>query len=127
MEYADTQNNLGNTYRVIAIVKDKYRNCNLALTAYREALKVYTLDKLPEDYINTHINIGIIYSILAEVKDKAVNYEKAIQVYKETLKISTIEKYPKDKYLPSYLIYAKNGDNWDNGYNWVRTPIKWSV
>jgi predicted TPR repeat methyltransferase len=45
-----TQNNLGTAYRTLAEVKEKAENCQKAITAYKEALKVYTEDKFPDPH-----------------------------------------------------------------------------
>lgn len=50
MDYAVTQNNLGNAYRTLAEVEDKAENCKISIVTFEEALKVYTKDELPEPY-----------------------------------------------------------------------------
>ena len=47
MDYAMTQSNLGNAYRTLAEVEDKAENCQKAIKACEEALKVSTLDSSP--------------------------------------------------------------------------------
>jgi len=42
VRYAKTQNNLGTAYGTLAEVQDKVENCNKAIQAFQEALKVYT-------------------------------------------------------------------------------------
>jgi tetratricopeptide (TPR) repeat protein len=42
MQYATTQNNLGNAYSTLAEVEAKAENCKKAIEAYEEALKVTT-------------------------------------------------------------------------------------
>jgi len=48
MQYAMTQNNLGNAYRTLAEVEEKAKNCRAAIDAYEEALKISFLHKLTE-------------------------------------------------------------------------------
>ena len=47
MDYAMTQNNLGNAYRTLAEVEDRAENCRKAIAAYGEALSVLTEDLMP--------------------------------------------------------------------------------
>ena len=47
IDYAGTQNNLGNAYQTLAEVKDKAENCQKAITAYEEAFKVYKEGEFP--------------------------------------------------------------------------------
>jgi len=57
MEYGMTQNNLGNAYSSLAEVEDKAGNCKRAVTAYREALSVYTEEQFPE------IHKGVVHNL----------------------------------------------------------------
>ena len=50
LDYAATQNNLGNVYSALAEVKDKEENLTKAVRAYEEALKVYTLGRYPSQF-----------------------------------------------------------------------------
>ncbi|MGC1120269.1 MAG: tetratricopeptide repeat protein [Candidatus Methanofastidiosia archaeon] len=42
MDYATTQNNLGNAYETLGEVEDKSQNCKKAIAAYKEALRIFT-------------------------------------------------------------------------------------
>lgn len=48
MDYAMTQNNIGNAYRTLAEVEEKALNCKKAIEAYQEALKIFTENSYPE-------------------------------------------------------------------------------
>ena len=48
-DYAMTQNNLGNAYGNLADVRDSEDNLKGAIRAYEEALKVRTVEKLPQE------------------------------------------------------------------------------
>jgi len=48
IDYAGTQNNLGNAYQTLAEVKDKAENCQKAITADEEAFKVYKEGEFPD-------------------------------------------------------------------------------
>ncbi|OYT41998.1 MAG: hypothetical protein B6U86_01340, partial [Candidatus Altiarchaeales archaeon ex4484_43] len=67
VNYATTQNNLGNAYRTLAEVRNKEENLTKAIRAYEEALKIYTVEKYPVNYATTQNNLGNAYSRLAEV------------------------------------------------------------
>ncbi|MHC2994065.1 MAG: hypothetical protein IBV53_00960 [Candidatus Atribacteria bacterium] len=56
-----TKYNLGFAYHTLAEVQDKAKNCNLAIQACQEALKVYTKKEFPEMYrmIKENINKDI--------------------------------------------------------------------
>ena len=109
MEYATTQNNLGNAYSTLAGVEAKAENCRRAIQAYEEALKVYTLGRFPMDYAGTQNNLGSAYGILAEVEAKAENCKKAIQAYEEALKVRTLGRFP--------MQYANTQNSLGNAYS----------
>ncbi|TAK60247.1 MAG: tetratricopeptide repeat protein, partial [Bacteroidetes bacterium] len=50
MDYAMTQNNLGNAYSTLAEVEEKSANCKHAIRAYESALKVFSKEEFPEVY-----------------------------------------------------------------------------
>jgi tetratricopeptide (TPR) repeat protein len=86
-----TQSSLGIAYGTLAEIKDKAENCEKAIQAYQESLKVRTLEDFPMQYAMTQNNLGIAYGTLAKMKDKAENCNKAIQVFQESLKVRTLE------------------------------------
>ena len=94
MQYAITQNNLGNAYSTLAEVERKTENCKKAIAAYEEALKVSTVERFPMDYAMTQNNLGNAYSTLAEVERKTENCKKAIAAYEEAVKVFTEEAFP---------------------------------
>ena len=49
MDYAMTQNNIGNAYRTLAEVEDKAKNCKKAIEAFQNALKIRTVEQFPMD------------------------------------------------------------------------------
>ena len=108
MNYAATQNNLGTAYQILAEAKDKPENCQLAVKAFQEALKVYTPDRFPMDYAMTQNNLGTAYQILAEAKDKPENCQLAIKAFQKALEIRTKEHFPMD--------YAATQNNLGNSY-----------
>ena len=63
MDYAMTQNNLGNAYHILAEVKDKSENREKAVHAYQKALKFYTKEEFPEVYRIIEENIKNFYEL----------------------------------------------------------------
>jgi len=108
MDYAITQNNLGNAYGTLAEVENKAENCKKAIRAFEEALKVYTPDRFPMDYAMTQNNLGNAYIMLAEVENKAENCKKAIRAFEEALKVFTPDRLP--------IQYATTQNNLGNAY-----------
>jgi len=88
---------LGDRAYAMGIIKlEKKYYMKIAIRAYKEALKVYTLKDFPEDYGMTQNNLGTAYSTLGEVEEKAENCKKAIKAYEEALKVYTLEDFPMD-------------------------------
>ena len=75
-EYAQIQNNIGNTYWDLAGIRDKESNLKKAINAYQEALKIYTAESYPIKYATTQSNLGVMYRNLAEVRDIESNLKK---------------------------------------------------
>jgi tetratricopeptide (TPR) repeat protein len=75
---------------------DKARYMKIAIGAYQEALKVYTLDRFPMDYGMTQNNLGVAYRTLGEVESKAENCRLAIGAYEQALKVRTLDRFPMD-------------------------------
>ena len=94
MDYAMTQNNLGNAYGTLGEIEEKAQNCKLAVKAYQEALEVWTLERFPMDYAMTQNNLGNAYRKLGEVEEKAQNCKSAIEACQEALKVVTFERFP---------------------------------
>ncbi|MBI2906462.1 MAG: tetratricopeptide repeat protein, partial [Chloroflexi bacterium] len=87
---------LGAAYSDLADVRDKETNLSRAITAYTEALKVYTLAAFPVQYATTQNNLGAAYSSLSDVRDKETNLSLAITAYTEALKVYTLAAFPMD-------------------------------
>ena len=65
VDYALTQNNLGNAYSALAEVLDKKANLGKAIAAYQEALRVRTHAAYSVQYAATQPNLGAAYLRLA--------------------------------------------------------------
>jgi len=88
VEYAQTMNNLGASYRDLP-AGFAAKNLQKAIEAFKEALKIYTLEKFPVEYAQTMNNLGIACweSSVDNIIDKNKNLKNAISAYKEALKI----------------------------------------
>ena len=59
VDYAMTQNNLGNAYWGLSGVRNKEDNLTKSIHAYEEALKIRTLEKYPANYRMLKSNIDL--------------------------------------------------------------------
>jgi CHAT domain-containing protein len=89
-----TQNNLAAAY-FQRIRGNKADNLERAITAYIEALKVYTLDAFLVDWARTKNNLGTAYSCRIR-GDEAENLERAITAYTDALKVRIFDAFPQD-------------------------------
>ncbi len=85
-------------------------NKQIAITAYANALRVYTEAELPQDYAMTNNNLGTAYSDLAPFSaNPAEQIEKAIANYANALRVRTEAELPQD--------YAMTNNNLGNAYS----------
>jgi len=66
----------------------------LALQAYGEALKIYTLKEYPNEYALAQWDLGALFHNLILLKEKEENCLKAEKAIQNALKIFTEEAYP---------------------------------
>jgi tetratricopeptide (TPR) repeat protein len=104
--YARALNNLGNAYLYIP-TGDRGENLKKAIKAYREALKIRTIDAFPIDYAMTMNNLGNAY-LYMPIGDRGENLKMAIEAYRVALKIRTRDAFPVD--------YAETMNNLGNAY-----------
>ena len=90
--YAAALINLGRTYAKLP-TGDRTENLKKAIDAYREALKIFTIEAFPADYVMTMNNLGIAYQDLP-TGNRAENLRMAVDAYRGALKIYTIETFP---------------------------------
>jgi len=114
-DYGNIQNDIGNSYYILAEIRNREDNLEKAILAFEKALKVYRNKRLVqtidigegiklgiykvEEYVNyagVQVGLGNAYSSLAEVRDKKNNLEKAIDAYKYALDVYTIDKHPSE-------------------------------
>ena len=69
-------------------------NLEMSISAYDQALQVYTRDAFPEDWARTQNNLGIAYR--NRIKgDMTINLEQSIKKYNFALEIYTYINFPK--------------------------------
>jgi len=56
--YAMTQNNLGNAFNLLSKIKNKKKNINKAIDAYKTTLKIFNKDEFPEIFKLINSKIG---------------------------------------------------------------------
>jgi tetratricopeptide (TPR) repeat protein len=109
LDYAETQNMLGNSYANLAKIDNRKENLEKAIRCYEEALKIKAINSYPVDYADAANNISTAYLELSEEGNTKENLEKAIKYCRESLLVRTKDKYP--------LEYASTINNLANAYN----------
>ena len=94
INWAATQNNLGNAYWD-RIRGEKVENIEQAIASYSAALTVYTKEAFPVDWAMTQNNLGNAY--WGRIRgEKAENMENAIASYTAALTVYAKEAFPVD-------------------------------
>ena len=93
LDWAMTQNNLGNGYLRRARAQHGKAQGG---RAYREALKEQTRERVPLDWAMTQNNLGNALSSLGERERSTAKLEEAVAAYREALKEQTRERVPLD-------------------------------
>ncbi len=91
-QYADTQNNLGITYRN-RIAGERRANLEEAIACFQRALRVFTLSTYPEQYAQLQNNLGMAYQERIAGERRA-NLEEAIACFQRALLVFTLSAYP---------------------------------
>ncbi len=94
LDYAGTQNNLGNAYLQFPL-GDRAANLQQAIACYEQALRFRTPEAEPLDYAMTQHNLGDAY-LQFPLGDRAANLQKAIACYEQALRFRTPEAAPLD-------------------------------
>ena len=94
LQWAATQNNLGNGLASLGEREIGTERLEAAVVAYREALKVYTREKVPLQWAGTQNNLGNVLSVLGERENNTEHLETAVAAYREALKEWTRKKVP---------------------------------
>ncbi len=111
LDYAHTQNNLGNAYSHL-LTGDRAANLEQAIHCYQQALRFQTPETAPLDYARIQNSLGSAYSHLP-TGDRAANLEQAIHCYQQALRFRTPETAPLD--------YAQTQTNLGNVYTELLT------
>jgi tetratricopeptide (TPR) repeat protein len=94
MEWAMTQNNLGNAWDDLP-TGVRLQNLQKSIAAYEAALTVYTKEGTPREWAMTENNLGNAWGDLP-TRDRAGNLQKAIAAYESALTVRTREAAPAD-------------------------------
>lgn len=101
LDQAQIQNKLGMAYIDLSKVldgSDVKTSLENAIDAYKEALKIVTLEKTPVKYAETQKNVGMAYFLLSEELsgsgEREAKLNEALRAYGESLKVKSLEKYP---------------------------------
>ncbi|MCC5900139.1 MAG: CHAT domain-containing protein, partial [Phormidium sp. BM_Day4_Bin.17] len=111
LDWAETQNNLGNAYKNLP-TGDRARNLQQAITCYNAALSVRTRETTPLEWATTQNNLGNAYREMS-TGDRAANLKKAITCYNAALSVRTCETAP--------LQWAMTQNNLGNAYREMST------
>ena len=96
LDWAMTQNNLGNALRTLGERESGTARLDEAITAYREALKEWTRERVPLDWAMTQNNLGNALLRLGERESGTARLDEAVAAYREALKERTRERVPLD-------------------------------
>jgi len=96
LDWAMTQNNLGNALRILGERESGTGRLEEAVTTYREALKERTRERVPLDWAMTQNNLGNALWRLGEQESGTGRLQEAVTAYREALKEYTRERVPLD-------------------------------
>jgi tetratricopeptide (TPR) repeat protein len=85
LDWATTQNNLGNALTRLGERESGNARLEDAVTAFREALKERTRERVPLDWAMTQNNLGNALTSLAERESGIGRLEEAATAYREAL------------------------------------------
>jgi len=77
LDWAATQNNLGNALRTLGERQSGTERLEEAVAAFREALKEWTRDRVPVQWASTQVNLGIVYIAFFEKTGDAARRDTA--------------------------------------------------
>ena len=102
LNWAATQNNLGNALQALGAREAGTARLEEAATVYREALKERTRDRVPLDWAATKNNLGHALQTLGAREEGTARLEQAITAYREALKERTRDRVPRDWAMTQY-------------------------
>jgi tetratricopeptide (TPR) repeat protein len=83
LQWAATQNNLGNALRVLGERATRTVELEEAVTAYRNALMELTRERAPFEWATTQINLGSALLIIGERESGTTRLEEALAAYRQ--------------------------------------------
>ena len=96
LDWATTQNNLGNALRTLGERESGTARLEEAVAAYRDALEERTRERVPLDWATTQNNLGIALRTLGERESGTARLEEAVAAYRDALQERTRERVPLD-------------------------------
>jgi tetratricopeptide (TPR) repeat protein len=94
LQWARTQNNLGNALRALGERESGRARLEEAATAFREALKERTHERVPLQWAQTQDNLGFALLRLGLRESGTAKFEEAAAAFREALKERTRERVP---------------------------------
>ena len=96
LDWAMTQNNLGNALRALGERENGTARLEEAVAAYRAALEEWTRERVPLDWAMTQNNLGNALATLGERESGTARLEEAVAAYRAALEERTRERVPLD-------------------------------
>ncbi|OYW09476.1 MAG: hypothetical protein B7Z53_02875 [Rhodospirillales bacterium 12-71-4] len=96
LDWAKTQNNLGNALRRLGERERGTERLEEAVAAYRLALEEHTRDRVPLDWAGTQNNLGLTFWRLGERESGTARLEEAVAAYRLALEERTRDRVPLD-------------------------------
>ena len=94
LQWAGTQNNLGNALRALGDRESGTKRLEEAIVAYRTALEEWTRDRVPLDWATTQNNLGTALGTLGERESGTARLEEAVVAFRAALKECTRDRVP---------------------------------
>jgi tetratricopeptide (TPR) repeat protein len=96
LDWATTQNNLGNALSTLGEQESDKKLLNEAVAAYRAALEEFTHERVPLDWAMTQNNLGNALRVLGERESGTKLLEEAVAAHRAALQERTRERVPLD-------------------------------
>jgi len=88
------RNSIANSYRKIAEIENRSKNCKKALDILRKGINDFPKSKYLEQYAMFRLNMGSTFQTLAIIEDRKINCRKAIKALEESLAFYIASKSP---------------------------------
>ena len=93
LDWAMTQNNLGNALLTLGRRKSETEQLEQAEEAYRTALEEYTRERVPLNWAMTQNNLGFVLFTLGEFESDTERLEQAVEAYRAALEELLVSAY----------------------------------